>query len=398
MTLRLRYQLIPQTNLQLIALHRALLSWAAARALDADLVLTVVDRDQAAVSSVDESMDALNWLGIDWDEGPYADGELGSTRQSERTARYEAVQRRLSEIDDNLALEVVEENGRFSPAFTTLVDDVDFAISHVVTYARAVDPLTARLIETLGWNLPTLLYIHEPLAPDGALLSGQQHARLTQQALQDSGYLPSAIFHYLLQLSWPAAAEMAMLDRWLVRKHFSLEQLATAPARFDWPQLRAVNRRYLQALSGERLSEAIRPFLEDAYGPLPTAAGWLARVTEIIKPDLETLEDAIDAAEWALSEEIALDESARLAVADPEVRAVLMQLIAEVAAVVLLDAQTARTILEGVRKRTGVEEGILNTAVCSALTGRTGLTSDPAPLMSILGKQITLKRLGAILR
>ncbi|GAA5109086.1 glutamate--tRNA ligase [Haloechinothrix salitolerans] len=78
-------------------IRTALFNWAFARHHNGTMVFRVEDTDAARDSEESYSalLDALRWLGIDWDEGPEIGGDYGPYRQSERRAIYDDVVKRL---------------------------------------------------------------------------------------------------------------------------------------------------------------------------------------------------------------------------------------------------------------------------------------------------------------
>lgn len=78
-------------------IRTALFNWAFARHHGGSLVFRVEDTDASRDSeeSFDALLDALRWLGIDWDEGPVVGGEYGPYRQSERAGIYSDIAARL---------------------------------------------------------------------------------------------------------------------------------------------------------------------------------------------------------------------------------------------------------------------------------------------------------------
>jgi glutamyl-tRNA synthetase len=68
----------------------ALFNYALARKSGGRFVLRIEDTDQkrSTAASEQQILDALSWLGLEWDEGPDAGGDSGPYRQSERTAIY----------------------------------------------------------------------------------------------------------------------------------------------------------------------------------------------------------------------------------------------------------------------------------------------------------------------
>lgn len=80
----------------------ALFNWAYARHTGGTFVFRIEDTD--AERDSEESylalLDALRWLGLDWDEGPEVGGPYGPYRQSQRRDRYRDVVARLLEAGE----------------------------------------------------------------------------------------------------------------------------------------------------------------------------------------------------------------------------------------------------------------------------------------------------------
>ncbi|CAM05321.1 glutamyl-tRNA synthetase [Saccharopolyspora erythraea NRRL 2338] len=80
----------------------ALYNWVFARHNQGKLVFRIEDTDASRDSeeSYQALLDALRWLGLDWDEGPEVGGEYGPYRQSERRDIYADIARRLLEAGE----------------------------------------------------------------------------------------------------------------------------------------------------------------------------------------------------------------------------------------------------------------------------------------------------------
>jgi glutamyl-tRNA synthetase len=424
------------------SLHTALFNWALSRSMGGDLILRIDDTDASRnePQAADEMVDALRWLGVDWDEGPDLGGDYGPYYQSQRRERHLAVAQQLLDmgqayreageeairlrmpqtgqtvVQDALRGAIEFENSALndpvlvrsdgSPLYhlASVVDDHDMAITHVVRGEEWLSstPVHARLYELLGWQQP--VWVHLPLIRnrEGQKLSKREgDAAYTVDYFQDAGYLPQALFNYLLLLGWSPPEGNEIVNKWGVRRNFSLERLSTSPATFDWEKLNWVNRHYLQQHSNKRLSEMLRPYLEDAYGSLNATEEWLERLTALVRDELVRLADVVEVAEWALSETFAFSDEAEAALDSDAARVVLISLVAELAAVVLLDEPTAASILNGLERglaeRHGWSKAQVYRPIRAALTGR--VQGPPlAELMALLGKGRCLERLGLILR
>ncbi|WNI18249.1 glutamate--tRNA ligase [Actinacidiphila sp. ITFR-21] len=96
---RVRFCPSPTGNPHVGLVRTALFNWAFARHHRGTLVFRIEDTDAARDSeeSYRQLLDSLRWLGLDWDEGPEVGGPHAPYRQSQRTAIYADVARRLKE-------------------------------------------------------------------------------------------------------------------------------------------------------------------------------------------------------------------------------------------------------------------------------------------------------------
>src|SRR5437660_6535801 len=136
--------------------NRRLGDWFLLRIDDTDPSRNVAGGEEAILED-------LRWLEIEWDEGP--------ARQSERGARYREAAERLGDRFDGITL--LREDGTATYHLASVVDDIDFGITHVV---RGKDHLPSerlhrRLHEALSSEPPE--YIHHGLivGEDGKKMS-----------------------------------------------------------------------------------------------------------------------------------------------------------------------------------------------------------------------------------
>ena len=448
---RFRFAPSPTGSPHVGSLHTALFNWALARSMGGDLILRIDDTDAARSTSqfADEMLEALHWLGLDWDEGPDMGGEFGPYVQSQRRQRHldsaaalykrgdayygddadddqgpgagEPLRLRLPQKGEVVVDDALRGPIRFnydqlsdpviarrdgSPLYhlASVVDDHEMAISHVARGEEwiASTPIHLYIYERLGWQPP--VWVHLPLIHD---LQGQKLSKRDERGaylardFEELGYLPPALFNYLLLLGWSAPDGREILGKADVRRHFRLADLSASPARFDWDKLNWINRHYLQKHSDAQLAKLVRPFLEDAYPDVGLDDRWLERLVGVIRDDLGRLADAVVLSEWALSDSIEFNPDAEKALAGEPAHRVLVHLIAELAQLVLLDEQTAKRILENLQRQFAESKGWtahdVYWPIRAALTGR---VRGPAlyDIMGLLGKARCLQRVAAILR
>ena len=98
---RVRFAPSPTGGPHVGNIRTAIYDWLLARGSGGAFVIRVEDTDQGrkVEGAIEELLDALTWLGVDWDEGPDVGGLLGPYVQSERLSKYYDVIRKLIEQD-----------------------------------------------------------------------------------------------------------------------------------------------------------------------------------------------------------------------------------------------------------------------------------------------------------
>src|SRR5437899_12909850 len=136
----------------------------------------------------------LVWLGIDWDEGP--------VRQRERQERYREAAEPLGARFEGTTL--LREDGSATYQLASVVDDVDFGITHVVrgNDHRPNEPLQRRLFEALGAKPPEFVHHGLILGPDGKKLAKREPGA-TVASLRETGIPAEAVRAYLEELGLP---------------------------------------------------------------------------------------------------------------------------------------------------------------------------------------------------
>jgi hypothetical protein len=167
--------------------NRRLGDWMLLRIDDTDLARNVPAGEEAILRD-------LEWLGIEWDDGP--------VRQSERAERHREVGAPLGERFEGLTL--LRADGSPTYHLASVVDDIDFGITHVVrgNDHRPNEPLHRRLFEALGARPPEFVHHGLILGPDGRKLA-KRAPGATVESLRDEGIPAEAVRAYLEELGLP---------------------------------------------------------------------------------------------------------------------------------------------------------------------------------------------------
>jgi glutamyl-tRNA synthetase len=98
---RVRFAPSPTGHLHIGGARTAIYNWAFARHVGGTFILRIDDTDpeRSTEANTDAILRSLRWLGLDWDEGPEAGGELGPYFQTQRAAGYAAALEKLKAAD-----------------------------------------------------------------------------------------------------------------------------------------------------------------------------------------------------------------------------------------------------------------------------------------------------------
>jgi glutamyl-tRNA synthetase len=439
--MKVRFAPSPTGALHIGGARTALFNWLLARNASGRLVLRIedTDRERSTAENVEQILDALRWLELDWVEGPIL--------QSDREARHrEAVETLLAsgrayhsnttaedvkawkavhgddrgfrgETHDSGAVRLrVPDDGE--TAFEDLVvgevrspnrsmddlviaradgtplynlavavDDLDLEITHVI---RGNDHLTNTakqllIIRALGATPPH--YGHLPLlhGPDGKKLS-KRHGAASVQELRDAGYLPAAVRNYLALLGWGAGDDETILSTAELVRRFDITRVQRNPAQFDETKLRWLNGRYMRELSLAALTAELERF----YGRTG-----LAPAVAISAEKLQTLADF-----WPLCGFIydgpADDPDARARWLGEDGRAVLSAVRAAFAEIETFDAAAVEAALGAVVAQRECKPRDVYQPLRVALAGR-AVSPGIFETVAVLGREQTLARVDAAL-
>jgi glutamyl-tRNA synthetase len=250
--------------------NRRLGDWMLLRIDDTDPVRNVAGGEEAILGD-------LEWLGIAWDEGP--------VRQSERSARHREAAAPLGDRFEGLTL--LREDGSPTYHLASVVDDIDFGITHVVrgNDHRPNEPLHRRLFEALGATPPEFVHHGLILGPDGRKLA-KRAPGATVASLREEGIPAEALRAYLEELGLPR--HDVHLDLARVRR-LSTETLAA----LDDEELAArvgVPVSVAPVLRGARDLAEARAYAELVLEPLPAEVDspeTFARARELVAAGLE---------------------------------------------------------------------------------------------------------------
>jgi len=286
--IRVRFAPSPTGYLHIGGARTALFNWLFARHHGGKFVLRIEDTDikrntEEAMAAIYEG---LQWLGLNWDEGPHAGGEFGPYLQSERTELYERYLKKLQDaghifedqgalrfrsphehvivddvvcgkIDFDLSnpathpdMTIRRPDGSWIFHFVNVIDDLEMKISHVI---RGEDHLSntpkhIEIFRALGATPPHYAHIPLILNRDGSKMSKRDEGAWVEYYIR-RGYLPAAVRNYLCLVGWSPKDNREKIDVDEVIQIFDLKNIGRSSAAFDPDKLNWLNGEYARELS-----------------------------------------------------------------------------------------------------------------------------------------------------
>jgi glutamyl-tRNA synthetase len=438
---RVRFAPSPTGQLHIGGARTALFNWLQARHTDGTLLLRIEDTDteRNTPENVEQILDALQWLALDWDEGPISQVSRSDRHQEvlqqllDSGAAYRttatgddvkawkdehgagrgyrgadegegAVRLRVPDDGETVVHDLVRGDtafkhvhmddpviargdGRVLYNFAVAVDDLDAGITHVIRGEDHLSNTPKQLLvfEALGAEPP--IYAHIPLiyGPDGKKLS-KRHGASSVQELREKGYLPEAVRNYLSLLGWgPEDDETIMSTDDLVRA-FDIGRVQKNPAQFDETKLKWLNGKYIREMDRDELTARIEAF---------TGRTGLGPAVEISWEKISTLADF-----WPLAGFIydgpGDDEKAREKWLGDAGRESLAAARETIAAVEPFDLEHVDAALRALVEARGAKPKDLFQPIRVALAGTT-VSPGIFETVVVLGRDETLRRIDSAL-
>ena len=428
MTVRTRFAPSPTGYLHVGGARTALFNWLFARKHGGVFVLRVEDTDEARNTEEARQaiFDGINWLGLDWDEGPEKGGHFGPYYQSERREIYDAWFQKLVDagrvyedggawrfrfdrkpvtMNDLVCGEVTidyrdesntpdmvvkRSDGSYVFHFVNVVDDLEMEITHVI---RGEDhlmntPKHLQLIEAFGGVAPKYAHIPLILNPDGSKMSKRDEGAAVGDYPRQ-GFLSSAVVNFIALLGWNSKTEREIFSLAELADIFTLENVNRSPARFDLEKCKWVNQQHLIPLSVRDFTVAARPFVEAEGLPIPEN---FEAVMAAVKEKVRLLGEVPSAVDFLMIDEFKFDEDAVIKVRGNAAAGGFLAALAENFEVISpWSADAAKAVLNDVAKAAGAKPGQLMFPLRVALSGRAH-GPDLGDVLNLLGKDRCVTR------
>jgi glutamyl-tRNA synthetase len=453
--LRVRFAPSPTGYLHIGGARTALFNWLLARKEGGTFILRIEDTDVARSTqeSVDAILRAMEWLGLDYDEGPLyqserfdlykarveqllAEGkayrcyctaeELEARREaalrSGQKPKYDGTCRRRTDRPDapfavrfrapqegttsfvdrikgpiSFANEELDDliiqrsDGTPTYNFVVVVDDAEMGITLVLRGDDHINntPRQILMYQALGYPVPEFGHVPMILGADKTRLS-KRHGATSVMAYREMGYLPEAMVNYLVRLGWSHGDQEIFSRAELIEK-FSLEHVGKAAGVFNPDKLLWLNHHYIKTGDLQRLAGLLAEYL--AARGIETAGGpALPEVVRTLQERSHTLVEMAEGAVFYFQEKIDYEPEAAARHLTADKRPVLEALIARLEECVPFDEPAVEAAFAEVLSATGLKLGKVGPTVRVALTGT---TTSPGiyEVCAVLGRERTVSRL-----
>ncbi|WP_333798626.1 glutamate--tRNA ligase, partial [Trichlorobacter lovleyi] len=309
--LRVRFAPSPTGYLHVGGARTALFNWLYARHFGGTFILRIEDTDteRSTQQSVDAILQGMEWLGLDWDEGPFyqtdnfplykqhvqklldegkayrcwcrpeeleakreaamAEGRKpkydGTCRHRQdqpldqpHVIRFKAPEEGETAFEDLIKGRIAFPNAELDDLiisrtdgtptynFCVVIDDALMRISHVIRGDDHVNNTPRQIQLYEALGYPVPIFAHVPM------ILGSDKARLSKRhgatsviAYRDMGYLPEALNNYLVRLGWSNGDDEIFSREEMVQK-FDIANVGRSPSVFNPDKLNWLNAHYIK--------------------------------------------------------------------------------------------------------------------------------------------------------
>ncbi|MHB8139158.1 MAG: glutamate--tRNA ligase [Smithellaceae bacterium] len=454
--IRTRFAPSPTGFLHIGGARTALFNWLFSRHHGGEFVLRIEDTDQQR--STDEStkaiLDAMTWMGLNWDEGPHfqaqrvdlhrdmvqklinegkayyctcAPEELENKRKAALAAgkkpkydgtcrdknlkkspgsvvRFRGAQTGITIVEDlikgNITFnneeldDLIIERGDGYPTynFAVVIDDALMNITHVIRGDDHVNntPRQILMYQALGFDVPKFAHVPMILGSDKARLS-KRHGATSVMAYKEMGFLPEALVNYLVRLGWSHGDQEIFSPKELI-EHFDFSAVGKSPAVFNPEKLLWLNAHYIKESTSARLMEEMKPLWP--AGTNTDDAVFIQKVIADLQPRVKTLVEMAAMADFYFTDQIHYEEEAAKKFLVPEVAAHLKAIVDAIPTVQNFSKEGIEEFLKAFIEKNGIKFKAIAQPLRVALTGKT-VSPGIDEIMVTLGKERVMQRIEA---
>jgi len=461
MTVATRFAPSPTGYLHVGGARTALYSWLYTKNKGGKFVLRIEDTDieRSTQEAIDAILEGMQWLGLDWDDGPYYQtkrfdrykeliqqlldegkaykcfmpaAELDKIREEQMAKgekpRYPGTWRERTDhpegqpyairfknplegkviINDHIRgkieianselddLIIQRSDGTPTYNFCVVVDDWDMGITHVV---RGEDHInnTPRQINILqALGAPVPEYAHvSMILGDDGKKLSKRHGAVSVMQYRDDGYLPQALLNYLVRLGW-SHGDQEIFSKEEMIELFNLDAISSSASAFNTDKLIWLNQHYMKTLPASEVAEHLKWHFEQ-LGVNTDNGPALEEVIAIQAERVKTLKELAQISQYFYQEYEEFDAGAAKKHLRPVAKDALELVATKLAAVEEWQPENIQAAINNTAEELGVGMGKVGMPLRVAVTG-SGNSPSLDVTLNLLNKQQIAQRIDKALK
>ena len=429
--IRVRFAPSPTGKVHIGNIRAAIYNWLYARHTGGKFLLRVEDTDleRSTPEAIAVLMEAMKWLGLDWDEEVFyqtknvarhlavvdqllASGDAYKVEKTSRDGKtgivtmFKMPKEGVIEFDDIVKghmskkaediqdFAIVRSDG--SPIFhiANVVDDIDQGVTHIIRGDDHVENTFKHIciFRALGAQVPKYAHLSMIVNQAGKPYSKRDGAAFVGE-FRESGYLPEALFNYLLLLGWNPGDEREVLTKEEMIALFDLEKVHVTAAKFDIKKLLWMNGEYIKRMPRDIFTAEVKKRVSEIEGVDLSGRdeAWWNFLVDQLQIRTKMLGDITDACKYLFTDDYPVDEKAvEKRLKKPGVKELLVDLVERFSKVEDWQAPVLEELVKGLSQGNGMGPWVHPIRV--AVSGR-GEGIGLFEMLQLLGKEKSLERL-----
>ncbi|MBN8444277.1 MAG: glutamate--tRNA ligase [Gammaproteobacteria bacterium] len=451
-----RFAPSPTGYLHVGGARTALFSWLYARKFGGTFILRIEDTDleRSSQESVDAILDGMNWLGLDWDQGPFyqtkrfdlykevvaqllADGkaykcfctveEVDAMREAQMAAgekpkyngmwrdrtdhptdkpfviRFKNPQEGVVVIDDlikgrievaNAELDdliIARSDGTPTYNLTVVVDDWKMGVTHVIRGDDHVNNTPRQMNILAALGAELPKYAHVPMIlGDDGKRLSKRHGAVGVMQYRDNGFLPQALLNYLVRLGWSHGDQEIFSIEELVQL-FDLSACNRAPSAFNTEKLLWLNQHYIRTLPASEVAKHLEWHLSEQKLDISQGPS-LEQLIAVQGERVKTLKELVEVSRYFYEDFAEFDEAAAKKHLRPVAAEPLKSVQQQLATLTDWNAETVHAAINTAAESLGLGMGKVGMPLRVAVTGG-GNSPSLDVTVALIGRERAIARI-----
>lgn len=275
--------------------------------------------------------------------------------------------------------------------FTVVVDDALMGITHIIRGDDHINNTPRQVLIYKALNYPMPEFAHVPL------IHGKDRARLSKRhgatsllEYRNDGFLPEALMNYLSRLGW-AHGDQEVFSREDLIEKFDLPNVGKSPAIFDMDKLMWLNSHYIKTLPEEDIAKRLIPFLE-GLGIAVANRDFLVPIAANLKERAKTLKEMAQMAAFFFYDDVTYEEAAKQKFLTPATKPILENFLEGFRGLPSIDGDEQKKLIENIARDYNTKLVNVIQPIRVSLCGRT-VSPGIFEVIGILGRENVEKRL-----